>query len=179
MNPLSLTPRQRHQLEHQLHSTPDARLYRRTLAILEISRGQSIVKVAQTLGVHPRSVYYWVRAYAETHHPLILQDKPRSGRPRLWTDPYSQLLQMLLRQSPQQRDYWAVEWTVPLLRQELQQMSGQWFAEDTIRRELQRLGYVWKRSRYRLAPDPQREKKTPYPVPDQGFTPSNRSDRLR
>jgi hypothetical protein len=41
MNPLSLTPRQRHQLEHQLHSTPDARLYRRTLAILEISRGRS------------------------------------------------------------------------------------------------------------------------------------------
>jgi hypothetical protein len=50
MDEFSLTAKQRRQLELVLHQTCDARLYRRVLAILEVSRGISVEEVAQTLG---------------------------------------------------------------------------------------------------------------------------------
>ena len=52
-----------------------------------------------------------------------------------------------------------MNWTVPLLREYLYDRTSLWLSEDTIRRRLQRLGYVWKRYRYVLPPDPEREKK--------------------
>jgi transposase len=47
-----------------------------------------------------------------------------------------------------------------LLQEELEQGTGIAFSEDAIRDELHRLGYVWKRPRYVLDPDPEVEKKT-------------------
>jgi hypothetical protein len=49
---------------------------------------------------------------------------------------------------------------VVLLQGEIERCSGQRLSDDTLRHELDRLGYVWKRSRYVLDPDPQRQKKT-------------------
>ena len=56
-----------------------------------------------------------------------------------------------------------MNWTVPLLRAYFHDQADCWLSEDTIRRQLQRLGYVWKRYRYVLPPDPEREKKTRHP----------------
>jgi Winged helix-turn helix len=70
------------------------------------------------------------------------------------------LLRELLAGTPTARGYYAVNWTVPLLQEELRHGTGDRFADDTIRRELHRLGYVWKRPRYVLDPDPELEKKT-------------------
>jgi hypothetical protein len=55
--------------------------------------------------------------------------------------------------------YFAVNWTVPLLRDPLVMCTSQRFSDHTIRRGLRQLNYVWKRPRYVLAPDPEREKK--------------------
>jgi hypothetical protein len=60
--------------------------------------------------------------------------------------------------------YDAVNWTVPLLQEHLRTCAGRWLSDDTIRRELDRLGYTWKRFRYVLPPDPEREKKTRHPA---------------
>jgi transposase len=174
MNRLTLTTWQRRRLERQLHATPDARLYRRTLAVLEVSRGKPVTQVARDLGVTPRSIHYWVDAYAENHDPGALRDDYRSGRPRLWTEEHQDRLRELLGQSPQDLGYTAVDWTVPLLQEHLEQCTGQWFSDDTIRRELQRQRYVWKRSRYVLDPDPEREKKTKASPPDPAFATSER-----
>ena len=57
MTKLTLTKKQRRQLERQLKNTHDARLYRRTLAVLEYDRGKSIVEIARTLRVNRRSIY--------------------------------------------------------------------------------------------------------------------------
>jgi transposase len=51
--------------------------------------------------------------------------------------------------------YFAAQWTVPLLREYLARRTGRPLSDDTIRRELQRLRYTWKRSRYALDPDPE------------------------
>jgi transposase len=61
--------------------------------------------------------------------------------------------------------YLGMNWTVPLLQEYLYDQAGCWLSEDSIRRQLQRLGYVWKRYRYVLPPDPEREKKTRHPPP--------------
>jgi transposase len=158
--PLTLTAWQRRRLRSQLHQTQDARLYRRTLAILEVAQGQSPTQVAQALGVSRRMVYYWIEDYTQRHDPtdLILEYSP--GRPTLWTEEARTLVQELLMRSLSERGYYAVNWTIPLLREELRQATGFRFSDDTIRRELHRLGYVWKRPRYVLDPDPELEKKT-------------------
>ncbi|HTU18301.1 MAG TPA: hypothetical protein VMG10_09610 [Gemmataceae bacterium] len=57
-----------------------------------------------------------------------------------------------------------MSWAVPLLQEHLFQHGGRWLSDDTIRRELDRLGYVWKRFRHVLPPDPEREKKTRHPA---------------
>jgi transposase len=158
--PLTLTASQRRRLRRQLHRTQDARLYRRIVAILEIAQGTPILQVARMLGVSRRMVYYWVGNYLRRHDTddLLLADRP--GRPPLWTENARTLLQELLAGSPTDRGYYAVNWTVPLLQEELRQGTANCFSDDTIRRELRRLGYVWKRPRYQLDPDPELEKKT-------------------
>jgi transposase len=166
MDRLTLTYWQRRRLERQLNTAQDARLYRRTLAVLEVAQGKSVAEVARALGVTRRSVYYWVETYGQEHDPQSLCDDPRSGRPSLWTEESQMLFGTLLGQSPQNLGYAAVEWTVPLLQEHLRRSTGQWFSADTVRRELQRQRYVWKRARYVLDPDPELEKKTAHPPPD-------------
>ncbi|MCI0353932.1 MAG: helix-turn-helix domain-containing protein [Acidobacteria bacterium] len=160
MSERRLTPWQRTRLRRQLHQTRDARVLRRTLAVLEYSQGRSITAIARMLGRTRQSVYNWVDAYTQDHDPAALHDEDRAGRPSLWTEDLRAILQTLLGQAPDQWGYFAVNWTVPLLQEQIEHSTEQRLSEDTIHRELQRLGYVWKRGRYALDPDPEREKKT-------------------
>jgi transposase len=156
MDTIILTTWQRRRLQRQLRVTPDARLYRRTLAVLEVARGEPVAAVADRLCVTPRVIYYWLAAYARDHDPETLRDQDRTGRPALLTAGDCDLLRdLLLGQSPQDLGYWATEWTVPLLQDHLASHTGRRPSDDTLRRELHRQGFVWKRSRYVLDPDPE------------------------
>ncbi|WP_439630633.1 helix-turn-helix domain-containing protein [Gemmata sp.] len=167
MDTLTLTYWQRRHLERQLHPTHDARVYRRTLAVLEIADGEPVASVARRLRVTPRAVYHWVATYGRDHAPDALPDRDRSGRPRLLTPSDRELLRELLGCSPQEMGYFAAQWTVPLLRGHLTRRTGRPFSDDTLRRELQRLSYTWKRSRCTLDPDPEfGGKKEEHPAPD-------------
>ena len=159
MSELSLTPAQRRRLQRQLKHTPDARVYRRTLALLHVDQGTPISQVAHLLGITRQSIYNWIDDYSRAHDPAALADQPRTGRPTFWTAELQGHLQDLLGQSPDQLGYLAVNWTIPLLREQLGRCTGQWPSEDTLRRQLHRLDYVWKRPRYVLDPDPELEKK--------------------
>jgi len=159
---LRLSVRQRRQLEKQLRHARDARLYRRTLAVLEYDRGRSVTGIARTLHVSRPSVYRWVERYRESSDPESLRDDERSGRPACWTEQCAEWLQSLLKRSPAELGYFAANWNIPLLRDPLQTCLGEKFSDHTIRRALRRLDYVWKRPRYVLPPDPEREKKTSY-----------------
>ena len=167
MDTLTLTYWQRQRLERQLRSTRDARVYRRTLAVLEVARGDPVAAVARRLRVTPRAVYHWVATYGRDHTPDALADRDRSGRPRLLTPSDRELLRDLLGRSPQEMGYFAAQWTVPLLREHLTGRTGRPFSDDTLRRELQRLRYTWKRCRYTLDPDPEcGGKKEAHPAAD-------------
>lgn len=168
MATLTLTPWQRRALRRQLQQTRDAHVYRRTLAILEVAQSKPVSQVAQTLGVSRQSVHNWLADYRRNHDPTDLLDAPRSGRPPCWTEESQTLLASLVAHEPQQMGWHQTNWTVAMLAEELRQRCSQSFSEDTIRRELRRQGFVWKRPRYVLDPDPQREKKTAYPQRNQG-----------
>jgi transposase len=161
--PLQLTAAQRRQLRRLLEHPSDVRPYRRALAILEVAGGRSIAAVAALLRVSRQSVYNWVDAYCRSPGTQALADGYGTGRPSLWTEPLRTLLQEALGQLPDAFGYPGVNWTVPLLREHLGRFGGQWLSEDTIRRELDRIGYVWKRFRYVLPADSEAEKKTADP----------------
>jgi transposase len=152
---LPLTFWQQRRLEQQLRSTHDARVYRRTLAILEVASGEAVASVARRLRVTPRSVYHWAAAYSREHSPAALVDADRCGRPTLLSELDRDRLRRLFEDSPPAFGYPDAVWTVPLLQRHLEQSTGFSSSEDTIRRELQRLDYTWKRPRYRLDPDPE------------------------
>lgn len=155
MSELQLTAGPRRRLRKQLKHTSDARVYRRTLAVLEVASGTPVSQVAQTLGVTRQSVYNWVEAYCQDLDPTDLHEGQRPGRPHLFDDISKAYLRSLLGQSPDQLGYAAVNWTVPLWREQLRRYTAAAFSDSTLRRELDRLGYVWKRPRYVLDPDPE------------------------
>ncbi len=176
MSRFTLTSSQRRALQWHLQHTHDAHLYRRILALLEVSRGHPITQVAQSLGVTPRSIYYWIERYRETGDPTALVDDDRPGRPSLCTEDMTALLRtLLLDHTPDQLGYPTVDWTAPLLREQWEHATGQRVSETTLRRALHELGFVWKRSRYDLDPDPELEKKTPQSPTASGLTLPKRS----
>ena len=174
MSRLKLKHWQRHRLYQQLKATSDARTYRRTLAVLELDRGRSALEIAAMLGVTRQSVHNWAVAFARESDPAVLRDEDRSGRPPLLDEQAECLLPSLMSQSPQDLGYPHADGTVPPLQQELERGLGLWPSDDTVRRGLRRRGYVWKRPRYVLDPDPEREKKTADSPADPGFAASER-----
>jgi len=160
MSRLKLTYWQRRRLRQQLKTTSDARTYRRTLAVLELDRGRSAAAIAAMLGVTRQSVHNWSAAFAREPDPSVLSDEDRSGRPPVLAEQTQTLLPALMGGSPQDLGYPHTDRTVPLLQQELENGLGLRPSDETVRRGLRQLGYVWKRPRYVLDPDPEREKKT-------------------
>lgn len=161
MGTVKLKAGKRRQLHKELRRTREARLYRRLLAVLECDRGIPVGTVAESLGVSRQSVYNWIVRFQECGNTSALREAVHSGRPARAGESFDFLLQTLLMLSPERFGYHATHWTVRLLRDQLRQNLEQDYSDDTIRRGLHRLGYVWKRPRYVLMPDPEREKKTP------------------
>jgi transposase len=175
MGTLNLTTWQRRRLERQLRDTGEARVFRRTLAVLEVDQGEPVAVVARRLRVTPRVVYYWIEAYPRGHDPEALRGRDRSGRPRLLSPADRAQLLDMLQHSPQDFGYFATTWTVPLLQEHLARCVGLHLSEDTLHRELDRLDYAWKRPRYLLDPDPElRGKKETPPPADQAVATADR-----
>jgi transposase len=162
MSRLNLTTWQRRRLRRQLAETRDARLSRRTLAILEFDHGRPVADIARMLGGTRQGAYEWIQTYTQDHDPTSLVDGGGRGRHPLLDEDQEHLLESLLAVPPQDLGYPNVGWTVRPLQEVLEIGTEQRVSEDTLRRALHRLDYVWKRPRYDLIPDPEREEKTPH-----------------
>jgi transposase len=151
----------RNKLRKQLRQTKEVFELRRAIALLAMDDGMAANQAAQMVGVTRQCIYQWqARLKAESNTPDALAQQPRSGRPSRWDEDALAFLQAALHQAPDQLGYPATGRTVGLLQEHLQSCLGERLSEETMRRQLHRLGYVWKRPRYVLDPDPQREKKT-------------------
>jgi transposase len=160
MSGLRLTASQRRRLEQQVRTTHDAGLFRRTLAVLEAVDGRSIAEVARLLRTSRVSIYHWIECYDLARDPACLADSRGGNHPSVWTDELQATLSASLGERPDYLGYQAVEWTVRLLQEHLARCGGERPSATSIRRQLHALGYVWKRPRYVLEPDPERDKKT-------------------
>jgi transposase len=161
MNRLRLTAAQHRRLEQQLRDTGDAGLFRRTLAVLEAASGRPIAVIARMLRTSRVSIYHWIECYDQGREPASLADQRGGNHPGPWTEELQAALADTLRRRPDHFGYPAVEWTVPLLREHLGRWRGACLSATSVRRQLHDLDYVWKRPRYVLDPDPEREKKNP------------------
>jgi len=168
MHDFRLTTRQRRQLQAELKAAKDVRTFQRTLALLELDQGRPLAQVATTLGVTRQTLYNWIERYENEGTPTALHDRERQGRPTIWTQPLHLFLAWSLDQPPDGLGYPSVEWTVPLLREHLAKHMESSVSDTAMRQQLHRLGYVWKRPRYVLQPDPDREKKTQNSPTNQG-----------
>lgn len=166
MSGIRLTAPQRRRLERQLRATHDAGLFRRTLAILDAADGRPIAEIARLLRISRVSVYNWIACYRRDHDPACLADSRGGNRPSVWSEELQAVLAASMGQRPDHLGYRAVEWTVPLLQEHLAHWGGERLSATSIRRRLHELGYVWKRPRYVLDPDPERDKKTANPPGD-------------
>jgi transposase len=169
MSGFHLTAAQRRRLEQQLRATRDAGLFRRSLAVLEVAAGRPIAEIARLLRTSRVSVYHWLDCYDQARDPASLADRRGGNHPTLWTDDLQAALVASLARRPDHFGYQAVEWTVPLLQQHLQRWKGERPSAGAVRQQLHDLGYVWKRPRYALDPDPEREKKTAHPPGNPGL----------
>lgn len=165
MSEEKLSSHERRQMRGRLRKMRDARHYRRVLAVLEHDQGKSIADIAQQLNVSRQSVHNWLARYCEQRRVDDLRDVPRPGRPARAGGVFDAVLRTLLMLQPKQFGYHATHWTVRLLGDRLRRDLQQEYSDDTIRRGLHRLNYAWKRPRYVLDPDPQRQRqKTPDPA---------------
>lgn len=76
-----------------------------------------------------------------------------------WDEDLLAVLRCALEQSPSPWGYQDLEWTVGLLLESRARWDDRSWSDTTLRRQLHQLGYVWKRPRYVLQPDPQRGRK--------------------
>lgn len=159
MNLLHLTPQQRFRLRQLRAATRDAAVLRRSLALLHLDQGHSAAAAAAELGVTRQSVYNWRDHYLAAPTPRALRDRRGHAHVTAWDEDLLAVLREALGQSPSRWGYRDLEWTVDLLQQHLARWDGRCWSDTTLRRQLHRLGYVWKRPRYVLQPDPQRARK--------------------
>jgi transposase len=159
MQTFRLNSRQRRQLRAEVKAAKDARSVRRAIALLELDEGQPAAQVAAMLGVTRQTLYNWRERLEAEGVPSALRDRVGRGRPTVWTEPVLRFLEWSLKQPPEALGYASANWTTALLREHLTKWSRVRVSDTTLRAQLHQLGYAWKRFRYVLQPDPDREKK--------------------
>jgi transposase len=147
-------------LRSTLRSTDSPRVLRKVLALLALDEGETVSHVAALMEVTRQTVINWRETWnRHPGHKRAIQEEERSGRPREWTEERQAMLEALIERSPEQFGYRARSWTSRLLRNHLGEWDGWRPSDRSIRLELKQLGYVYKRPRYVLNPDPEFAKK--------------------
>jgi len=155
-----LTSQQRQRLRAALKHVRDASVAKRIVALLDVDRGVSAADIAAQLGVTRQTVNNWMHRFDAGGGLRALYDRARRGRPTKLSDPVRRLIVWLLKQPPSAFGYRATGWTASLLREHLATHMEVHVSARTIRRALHQMDHAWKRPRYVLRPDPDREKKT-------------------
>lgn len=112
----------------------------RAETILALSEGKTVAEVAEKQGLKPETVRERRRQWLKRGF-ASLPDRYRSGAPSKLTDGHREQLRGWVE---------AEALTARVLLTRLGQEFGVTIGATTLRNELKRLGYVWKRTRYRL-----------------------------
>jgi transposase len=163
MAPITLSARQRADLEVILTHTPSARERCRAQALLWLDEGVDAGEVAELLHFSRQTIYNWADRYLERAGLDLrarLGDAPRPGRPRAGGG-IDSLVAEVIDSDPRELGYRSTVWTAPLLSRYLDEHHRITACDRTVSRAIARLGVRWKRPRHQLArrPDTWRQSK--------------------
>lgn len=151
---VELTPAERRDLEMVAEKAHSSREVRRAQALLWLADGESVAEVAQRALWTVQAIYGLVKRFRERKDQPVAQrvaDAPRCGRPGTKMAAVQAALEKLMPESPQIYGYRGACWTVPMLKGQIDRMTGLQTSPLMIRRALKRLGYRYKRPRFVLA----------------------------
>jgi transposase len=148
-----LSEEERAALAQAARETRQIRQWQRYQALLLLGEQLTPEAAAQAVGVCRSCVYAWSKAWRE-RGLAGLAIRQRQAWPRRLDAAGEAWLDALLRTDPQAQGYVSTGWTVPLLREEARK-AGYRLGAKTLRQNLHRLGWRWKRPKYVLGrPDP-------------------------
>src|SRR6516225_2694053 len=127
MTMLSLSNRQRGELEELVSHTPLAKERCRAQALLWLAEGSEVAEVAELLQVSRQTIYNWLSRFqerAELDLRARLLDAPRPGRPRAARGTIDELVAAVIDGDPRQLGDHATVWTAPLLCRYLRDYHG-------------------------------------------------------
>jgi transposase len=164
MASLTLSARQRAELEYLVAHTPSAKERLRAQAVVWLAMGVAAEEIADLLSVTRQTVYNWAERFRQRDGLDLrarLLDAPRSGRPPTALGVIDPLIAELIDKDPREFGYHSTVWTAPLLRRHLKQAHGVEVSRRSIGSALERLRIRWKRPRHQLSlrPDTWRQSK--------------------
>ncbi len=140
VKPIELSESERDQLQRIIKKGSDWRERDRAQTILMLSNGQTVVAIAEQQGVKPEAIRERRRKWWK-NGMNSLPDQPRSGAPSKLTDAHRSQLKEWIDAEPL---------TCRALVSRLTVECDVTISAGTLRNELKRMGYVWKRTRYSL-----------------------------
>lgn len=152
--PIALTAPEQQQLRLQARRSI-GRVSERIHYVLLFSRGHTPEQIAVLYEVDERTIRDWLERFRQ-HGAEGLDDRPRSGRPRLATVAAQTEAGRALGTSPQESGAERTLWTRRLLQRHLMERVGCDLSLPTLARLIKRLGFVWRRPKLVLKrTDPQ------------------------
>ncbi|WP_020159404.1 MULTISPECIES: helix-turn-helix domain-containing protein [Methylobacter] len=140
VKPIELLETDREQLQQLIKKGADWRERNRAETILMLAEGHTVKETAERQRLTREAIRERRRKWLKTGF-ASLPDKPRSGAPSKLTDQHRAQLRHWLEQE---------SLTARVLLSRLEETFGVRIGDTTLRTELKRLGYVWKRTRYSL-----------------------------
>ena len=151
-----VTSEQRDELEHALVHDTHTEVRVRCQALLRLADGKRVIEVAAVSDVTPHTVYAWHKRFQGGGIPA-LANKPRSGRPRKWTQEYLDKLAEVSGTDPKLLGYDFTLWTLERLAAHLAVVTNIELTPRSLNDLMEREGYRYRRPKYgvRHLQDPQ------------------------
>lgn len=154
MSQFKLAPATRERLTVVAQQSSKASEVRRAQALVWLSAGHTYGQVACEMGVTRQTIYNWVRRYQERQERSVVervQPGVQTGRPAKQLALAKGVIAKVWHHDPRRHGFRAAVWTVPMLRCQIHQRTGEWVSGRTVRRALRVLRYRYKRPRLVLA----------------------------
>jgi transposase len=136
-------------IEQAIKNHADLRVRERARIIRLLHKGKKHEEVAELMAISVGQVYYWHKRWREEALDG-LEDKARSGRPRLGDEQLLAKLEELLVTDPQELGYVFTVWNVPRLLAYFREEFQVEMHENTLRNRLKKMKYVFRRPKHDL-----------------------------
>ncbi len=140
---LSIKATQRNKLLDYYRHHPDPSVRSCAQIILLLADGHPWKSIEDMLFCSSRTIDRWRKRFEDGGVEALLGYP--IGAPSRWSEQAEAILREALKHSPDELGYLPMNWTVLLLREHIEREWGQKPSDLQIRRELDRLDYVWKR----------------------------------